>query len=197
MARGDATRKTIIEATARVIAEVGYSHTTIRVIADAAGVAEGTIYVHFRDKSELFFAALSEKSGPVLEWMEHLPELAGRSTVRQNLVTSLGQLALLRHDVIPLELALQTDPELAQLRHEALRTEGVSTLPGPPGHLARYLLSEQELGRLRKDVDPDKMAMVLLVCLFGLGTMPSAEEGVDLTLIETTVDLLLRGARSD
>jgi len=49
--RGEATRVRLIEATAQVVAEVGYANASTRAIAKAAGVAEGTIYRHFPNKS--------------------------------------------------------------------------------------------------------------------------------------------------
>ena len=64
--RGEQTRARLIDATRQVVREVGYAHASTRAIAEAAGVAEGTIYRHFQDKASLFFATVLESNGPVV-----------------------------------------------------------------------------------------------------------------------------------
>jgi len=65
-ARGDRTQAKLIEATLAVVAEVGYARASTRAIAERAGVAEGTIYRHFADKTALFFAAALAPSAAML-----------------------------------------------------------------------------------------------------------------------------------
>src|SRR5688572_6793342 len=48
----------ILDAAARVFAARGFHRTTIRDIAQAAGVADGTIYKHFANKNALLFSLL-------------------------------------------------------------------------------------------------------------------------------------------
>ena len=52
------TREKIQAAAMRLFAERGFHATTTRMIAQEAGVAEGTIYVHFANKKKILFAAL-------------------------------------------------------------------------------------------------------------------------------------------
>ena len=129
--RGEATRTKLIEATLSVVREVGYAHASTRAIARAAGVAEGTIYRHFPDKASLFFAAVLESNGPVVAWFATLPGLAGRGTAEGNLTDAAVRLATLRGQILPLELAIATDPELAAQRQRVTAAAGTS-LPGPP-----------------------------------------------------------------
>ncbi|WP_308167460.1 TetR/AcrR family transcriptional regulator [Catellatospora tritici] len=53
-ARRDATRQKLFEATMELIAEQGFSDTTVDQIAERAGVAKGTVYYNFASKSTLF-----------------------------------------------------------------------------------------------------------------------------------------------
>lgn len=57
---GGATRRQIIDAAVRLIADHGYAATSVDEIADAAGVAKGSVYYNFGSKSELFAAVLAE-----------------------------------------------------------------------------------------------------------------------------------------
>lgn len=52
----------ILDAAARLFAERGFHRTTTKDIADAADVAEGTLYNYFETKNDLLFAILSRLS---------------------------------------------------------------------------------------------------------------------------------------
>lgn len=188
-ARADRTRAELIRATARLVREVGYAQTTTRAIAQAAGVAEGTIYRHFPDKATLFLAALAEQHGPVLESVGRLPARAGTGTVAGNLTDCLRELATLRESVLPLELALLADPDLA-----GHQPRPAGPLPGPPGQVADYLAAEQRLGRVRASADPEQAALVLLAALFGLAVGPLPASGtVDPEVLRGAVELIMTG----
>ncbi len=194
--RADRTRAELIRATTRLVREVGYAQTTTRAIARAAGVAEGTMYRHFPDKASLFLAALLEQHGPVVEAVDGLPARAGQGTVEDNLVGCLRELATLREAVLPLELAMLADPELAAQRRRPPYPGGPG--PGPPVRIAEYLAAEQRLGRVRADADPQRATMILLAVLFGLAVGPPAAPGpVDPDLIRDAVRLLLTGLGTD
>jgi len=192
--RGEATRARLIEATRSVVREVGYAHASTRVIAQAAGVAEGTIYRHFPDKASLFFATVVESNAPIIEWVTALPDRAGRGTVEENLADAAVQLASLRDQIVPLELAIAADPELAAHRRKVIAAAGPSLPPGPPEALASYLAAEQRLGRVRADIDPREAAGVLLGVLFALGGVPGiGVEGLSPARVASAVRLMVRG----
>jgi AcrR family transcriptional regulator len=191
--RGDRTRARLIEATLAVVAEVGYARASTRAIAERAGVAEGTIYRHFPDKTTLFFAAALEPSAEMLEWVAALPGRAGTRTVQENLTEAVGRLAELRGRVLPLEMAIQADPELAALRRSALAI-GAPLPGGPPEAIAAYLSAERDLGRVRPDVDPAEAAIVVLAVLFGLAITASAPgTRLEADRIRSAVRMLTRG----
>ncbi|GHJ96841.1 TetR family transcriptional regulator [Streptomyces sp. NE5-10] len=189
--RGTATRTKLVDTTIRLVSELGYAKTTTRAIAQAAGVAEGTLYRHFPDKATLFAEAVLQQNQHVVDWIDTLPARAGTATVKANLTDCLTHLATLRADILPLELAILTDPELARVAPPP------GALPGPPGRLAEYLRAEQKLGRLRADADPDHGAVVLLALLFGMAMNPPAAPDQEalpaLPGIADTVDIILKG----
>jgi AcrR family transcriptional regulator len=53
-------REEILACAARVFAKRGYPGTDMQAVADAAGVAKGTIYLYFASKEELFLAAVDQ-----------------------------------------------------------------------------------------------------------------------------------------
>jgi AcrR family transcriptional regulator len=195
--RGRATRARLIEATLAVVREVGYPHASTRAIAEAAGVAEGTIYRHFPDKASLFFAAALASGGSVVDRVASLPERAGQGTVEENLVDAVVQLAALQERIIPLELAMLADPELGAQRRRAMAS-GRVPVGGPPEAITAYLAAERHLGRVRADVDPGEAAIVLLSMLFGLAIAPGGADpvpgaNVDPVRVAAAVRLLVHG----
>lgn len=65
-ASGEQTRRRIITAAMRCVAEVGYSQATIREIARAADMTSGSLYHYFPTKSELLNATGAEIEAIVL-----------------------------------------------------------------------------------------------------------------------------------
>lgn len=192
--RGRATRAKLIEATLAVVRDVGYPHASTRAIAQRAGVAEGTIYRHFPDKASLFFAAVLESNAPIVGWVATLPTRAGDATVEANLTDALVRLAGLRGQLIPLELAMAVDPELAGARRRAIAAAPGSLPPGPPEAIAAYLAEEQRLGRIRAEVDPREAAILILAALFGLAAgQVGGDADVQDAQIASAVRLFVRG----
>ncbi len=56
--RGEATRARLVEAAYQQFLQRGFHGTTMRQIAEAAGLAVGGIYNHFRSKEDVFAAVL-------------------------------------------------------------------------------------------------------------------------------------------
>ncbi|MGV3525428.1 MAG: TetR/AcrR family transcriptional regulator [Candidatus Sericytochromatia bacterium] len=52
-----ATRDKILQSARQLIEEQGYEAATIRAIAQASGVATGSVFVHFANKEELLYSA--------------------------------------------------------------------------------------------------------------------------------------------
>jgi AcrR family transcriptional regulator len=53
-AKGQRTRARLLEAAERVFAELGYNDASIVKITEAAGVGQGTFYLYFQGKAEIF-----------------------------------------------------------------------------------------------------------------------------------------------
>jgi AcrR family transcriptional regulator len=53
-ARGERTRQKLLESAERIFAELGYHDASIVKITEAAGVGQGTFYLYFASKKEVF-----------------------------------------------------------------------------------------------------------------------------------------------
>jgi AcrR family transcriptional regulator len=61
------TRDKIIRNALRIFAKRGYFKTTVDDIAQAAGLAKGTVYLYFKDKQDLYVATIDEHFTRALE----------------------------------------------------------------------------------------------------------------------------------
>lgn len=66
-AQKEATRAKILRVAKAKLEEAGYEKTTLRAIATAAGVATGSIFVHFANKEDLFYTAFYDDLQALME----------------------------------------------------------------------------------------------------------------------------------
>jgi len=156
------TRQLILDGAKKVVREKGLAGATTREIARAVGVADGTLYVHFADRVELFLALLRQSLPPMTGPLRELEYLAGRGTVRGNLKTVVRGALGFMQEIVPLAASLFAEPELLRAHQEELQRRN----EGPHISMAaveNYIRAEQRLGRVDKRVNPK----IVYVLLFG------------------------------
>ncbi len=155
------TRRQLLEAADRAVRSKGLMGASTREIAREAGVADGTLYVHFSDRIDLFIALIQEHLPPYVEPLKRLNGLVGRRTVRANLAEVFEGALIWYEQMSPVFAAISADRELCMALHKRLAERN----EGP--HLAikaleRYLEAERKLGRVNKVLDLKVAAMMLL-----------------------------------
>jgi AcrR family transcriptional regulator len=149
--KGDRTRRRLLDIAIRRFAAEGYRRTSVSDIAREAGVTPATTYAYFAGKEALFEAAVDTDAASLIN---RAHERISGDTVRERwlpwiafLVDELGNHPLASRvlgggepDVLPRLLDL---PAIGALRAE----------------LARDLRKGQTSGEVRRDIDPDAIAM--------------------------------------
>jgi AcrR family transcriptional regulator len=78
-------RAAILEAAVGVFARRGYRDTNLQDLADALGVAKGTLYLYYRGKEELFLAAVDQGMVRLRDYVQaaysHVPDPLDRLAV--------------------------------------------------------------------------------------------------------------------
>jgi TetR/AcrR family transcriptional regulator, cholesterol catabolism regulator len=78
-----ATREKVVTAARDLFNEIGYDETTIRSIADRAGVSVGSVFTTFSSKADVLSQVMADRVGPLHdELMRILPYLRGSTTDR-------------------------------------------------------------------------------------------------------------------
>jgi AcrR family transcriptional regulator len=100
--RRRATRTKLYEAAVTLIAEKGFSSTTVDEIADRAGVAKGTVYYNFASKTELFEELLRHGVGLLTASLQRAAdETAERGGSRVDALDAMIRAGLLFIDRYP------------------------------------------------------------------------------------------------
>ncbi|HKO91591.1 MAG TPA: TetR/AcrR family transcriptional regulator [Polyangiaceae bacterium] len=189
------SQERLLEIAREVFLELGFRATTAEV-ASRAGVAEGTIFLRFKSKSELFRAAMQFDPDQALEFVEALPARAGAPDLRAVLIDFAEQFIRVGRVALPVMMMTWSNPEQASClergSERGLRYRRVIAA------LTRFFALEFESGRLVAG-DPEVLARMFMGSFHHfvmgevfagvpVGTLSAAE------FAEEVVDVLLRSA---
>ena len=101
--KGEHTRQQIIQAAHRLFVERGYHGTSMRQIAEQAGLALGGIYNHFAGKEDILAVVMMERN-PYLDIVPALEAAQGETTEALVRDAAAGMLAALKNRPDDLQL---------------------------------------------------------------------------------------------
>ncbi|RSK28079.1 TetR/AcrR family transcriptional regulator [Bacillus sp. HMF5848] len=186
--------KQIIDAAVIVIAENGYHQAQVSKIAKQAGVADGTIYLYFKNKEDILISLFQEKMGTFVEKIEG--EIAGLEKATEKLLLLVQKhFALLADDH---HLAIVTQLELRQSQKD-LRYKINEVLKG----YLRIVDQILQVGKENGEFDPDLDIRLARQLVFGtidetVTTWVMNEQKYSLTdLAERVHKLLINGCRAN
>ena len=161
----EARRDQVLDAATRVFAERGFHKATIKQIASEAGVADGTIYNYFTDKSELLLDLL-DRINETDQRAEHLAEL-GAEDFRGLFKVYLGHRTKVLKD--NLELLQAVLPEV--MVNEPLRKRYFDTILSPTYELAKGQFEVLQAEGVLKPFDTDLLLRLIPGTLLGLAVL--------------------------
>lgn len=164
-------RQQIIAATLRCVERDGFHKTTMAAVIEESGLSAGSVYTYFRGKHEIIHAIAASGVTGVKDAIDRLTPEAGSGetppppgraleAATQHLLDFSGQLGI----DLP-RIALQTWAEAA--RDDEFLALMAPEARGIRAAWRRYAESAIDSGLLRKDADPDRVAMVLTGMLPG------------------------------
>ncbi|MBD7935626.1 MULTISPECIES: TetR/AcrR family transcriptional regulator [Cytobacillus] len=183
----------IIDAAVIVIAENGYHQSQVSKIAKQAGVADGTIYLYFKNKEDILISLFENKMGHFVEMIEE--KIAGKVRAAEKLLMMVEtHFHILSQDK---HLAIVTQLELRQSNID-LRQKINAILKGYLGLIDSILLEGKKTGEFASNLD------VRLARQMIFGTMDETattwvmnDQKYDLTALAPEVHrLLISGCKS-
>lgn len=140
--------KQIIDAAVVVIAENGYHQAQVSKIAKQAGVADGTIYLYFKNKEDILISMFQEKLGVFISNIDE--EMARVTSAKEKMLVLIR-----KHFEILFEdkhLAIVTQLELRQSNKE-IRYKINDVLKGYLKLVDSILVAGVEQGEFHEDLD--------------------------------------------
>ncbi|MCA1057814.1 TetR family transcriptional regulator [Rossellomorea aquimaris] len=138
----------IIDAAVIVIAENGYHQAQVSKIAKQAGVADGTIYLYFKNKEDILISLFKEKMVLFVEKIEEV--IAGKQTVSEKLLVMIENHCRILSD--DHHLAIVTQLELRQSNKD-IRMKINDVLKGYLELVDKILISGIESGEFSSDLN--------------------------------------------
>ena len=138
----------IIDAAVIAIAENGYHQAQVAKIAKQAGVADGTIYLYFKNKEDILISLFEEKMGTFVEKIDE--KIAGKKTAAEKLLMMIEtHYQLLSEDH---HMAIVTQIELRQSNKD-LRLKINDVLKGYLSVIDKILIEGKETGEFSSNLD--------------------------------------------
>ena len=183
--RAEATRRRLLQAAEEVIAEQGFFRASVAEITRRAGVAQGTFYLYFRAKEDIFRTLVREMSHDLRQELQQA--VAGiedrREAERAGFEAFLGFVLRRRNLYTVMRECEFVDPELHRWYYERL-AEGY----------VKGLRQAMERGQIRR-LDPEAVAYALMGAfqLVGMRWILWAGERPPDEVIESVISLFLHG----
>jgi AcrR family transcriptional regulator len=193
----EARRTQILRGAAEVFAKKGFHKATTKEIAQAAGVAEGTIYNYFENKRELLLAMVQMFAAASFQQiiLDHPPS-DPREFLKKLFLDRYALLKERGHIIAPIIAETFADPDL--------REELYSRVAMPLAKLLeQYLQNQIEAGRLRRGLDPVIVtrafigSLIINIGLKVIGLEPRYADLPAETIIDQLVSLFLDGLIAD
>jgi AcrR family transcriptional regulator len=151
-ARGVETRQRLLESAENVFAELGYHDASIVKITEAAGVGQGTFYLYFGSKKDVFDELVRDLNTRVRHAMKEASSL-GKTRVDQELLGFSAYFRFTAEHPALYRIIRQAEfvsPEMLRYHYEKLSEGYVEGL--------REAIARGELG----DIDPEVSAWALM-----------------------------------
>lgn len=183
------TRAKLLAAAATCFAEKGYAGCSVADIARQAGVAQGAMYVHFKNKEALFIAMIAgehaqgtEKARQALEVSPFLEGIVG---IMESCIRDVG---------FPVDHRLWTEILAVTAREPAIREAFAASDKAMRAVFAELLRKAADAGEIARDLDFDAVAVWLYALVDGLIARTADDTDFDFQQHAATFETLVRRA---
>lgn len=188
------TRAVILDRARYLFLSLGYHKTTMRNIADAAGISTGPLYFYFRNKAEVFFHICSEAFDYLIADFRQVAGNDNHAGLRlrdiyyayKSFYYGEPQLFQIMHIATNPMIGIDLPPDLKEILYQKSR-ELVNVMEG----VIQEGISRQEL----RPMDPCKLALYLYSVAEGvflshsMGVLQQCDVSLD-AMIDTAIDLV-------
>jgi AcrR family transcriptional regulator len=157
-------KREIIEATMDLAVEKGLKKLTTQAIADKVGIAQPTIFRHFKSRDEIFGAVINWVGDSLFKVIGGLFSEAGPADERLKKLLCKQLAFMNRHRAIPRVLF----SDRLHLESPKLKAVVQKMMNGYVASVTGLLAQGVEEGTFRKDLDPERTARYIAAMIQGL-----------------------------
>ncbi|MBX3480611.1 MAG: TetR/AcrR family transcriptional regulator [Caulobacter sp.] len=189
-----ATRAKVLSAARDLFHEIGYDETTIRAIADRAGVSVGSVFTTFKSKADVLSQVMADRVGPLQEELTRiLPYLRGSTSDRICSIFAIHyDFECRRVKLFLAHIAATFSPSLEETTVPFGRNQAFK------GMLLDVLAEGIERGDVRPDADLG-LVLEVLMAAYAFNYSLAAQVGADAVALtarmDRQVELILAGVR--
>jgi AcrR family transcriptional regulator len=156
----------LLDAAATLLARWGYRKTTIDDVAREAGVGKGTIYLHWKDKNELFRTAILREQQRCGEEIQRRVAADPEGGLLHR-VTTHGMLAAMQYPLLVAIISGKSD-----IFNGFLEAYDPGFFHRLAGEADTYVLQMQQAGLIRADVPASSITYLLTALKVGMINAP-------------------------
>jgi TetR/AcrR family fatty acid metabolism transcriptional regulator len=193
--RGGDKRERILKAAIRVFARKGFYATRVSEIAKAAGVADGTIYLYFKNKDAVLVSIFEDRIGRLVEVLREEVQKAEtvEAKIRRVIELQLGLLEGQRDLAEVITVNLRQSSRLLKQYAAPMFREYLDVI-------ATVFRDGQRTGEVRRELSPRVMARALWGALDGIALTWALADGDPANLRKAAhqyADIFLHGVLVD
>lgn len=190
-ASGEETRRRIIIATMKCVAQVGYSKATIREIARMANVTSSSLYNYFPNKSELIKATISARADASMPRLRQAAQRPGDIIDRiEAVLDECGQLMREYPDLAAFEWAIRAENVMASGERDA-ENAGFETFREI---IVGVVDEAHQRGELADRSDPRATVEAIYALVYGLTELAATLPAEEYQAALGSAKVLVRGA---
>lgn len=185
----DAVRAALLNAARELFAGGDFKSVSVRDIARAARVNAAMVHYHFTDKQGLYKAVLQETIRPVVSQIQSLiADPASHREVGVRDVMRIVMTTIARNPWVPQLVMREVLAREGEFREVFIR----DFAPQVGGRLPALLKREQQLGRVRPDLDVTLGALSIIgMCVFPFIALPVAQRVFNIRMTDEFVERLI------
>lgn len=162
-------RDVILETAARLFAERGFNNTPTSLLAKEAGVAEGTIFRHFRTKDDIFLTLINNVKTQLISDIEKYLEVRGPENALEKLESVIKSFyVFVKKNGMEFCLIFRDAPTRFGQRNDDVFVQIKDIYTYVTEYLHDAIKEGQNEGTIRDDVTAQAFADMLMSTMVGL-----------------------------
>ncbi len=162
-------RDTILKTAARLFAERGFNNTSTSLLAREAGVAEGTIFRHFKAKDDIFLTLVTCVKKQLIKDLENYLEMRIPESSMEKVISIIKSFyVFVKKNNMEFCLIFRDAPARCGEKHDEVFLQILAIYDYLTSYLQQAIKEGQKDNSIRADLDPCDTANMIISLVAGV-----------------------------